>query len=290
MGERSRSALGASLATPPRLPRVPRGSAVRRIGALIGFVLLWYLVTITGLVAEQIIPPPSAVLATFVEFTLDWSDFALRNLQFQLVLSAGASIARVAVGLVNGILLGVTIGCVVAWYPLWAFPADLAIRTLRTIPGLGWVPLAVSWFGVSFLGPVFIVTLATVFPVAIATIHGVRTANPVYINSLRTLGADDRAIIREVVLPGAVPSILTGIRVGLNIGWWTVIAAEMFGAPGGLGFLVKFHGELTRMPGVMAGMVMIGLVSFGLDQVYLVVQRRLLAWQGPREGLERSGG
>jgi ABC-type nitrate/sulfonate/bicarbonate transport system permease component len=248
--------------------------------------MLWQAATATGLVREQIIPRPFTVLVTFLELTFDWSPFARQNLQFQLAISAGLSIARVAAGLGIAIVAGVSLGCLVAWFPLWAFPVDLTIRALRTIPGLAWVPLAIAWFGVSLLGPIFIVSISAVFPIAIATIHGVHTVNPIYIQSLRTLGADAHTIMREVILPGAVPSILTGVRVGMNIGWWSVIAAELFGAVGGLGFLIKFHGDVGKMPEAMAGMVAVGIVGFALDRGYTAAQKRLLAWQGPGESLQ----
>ncbi|MBI3966534.1 MAG: ABC transporter permease [Chloroflexi bacterium] len=271
-------------------PNAALASLLRKSGALVALLAVWQLASVTGLVQEQILPPPLTVLQTFVELSTDWSVFALQNLQFQLVISTGMSLLRVAVGLTCGVVIGVVTGYLVAWYPLAAFPLDFLIRSLRTIPGLAWVPLAVVWFGVSWLGPIFIVTLSATFPIALATIHGVRTVNPTYIQALRTLGANDRTILREVILPGAVPSILTGVRVGMNIGWWSVIAAEMFGAAGGLGFLISFYGAVVKMPEVMAGMVAVGVVGFMLDQSHTAVQRRLLAWQGPRETLERGVG
>ncbi|MBI4505808.1 MAG: ABC transporter permease [Chloroflexi bacterium] len=276
-------------AGPARVGLAVGPTLLRRAGALAVFVLIWHLASATGLVRPQIVPPPGIVFQTFLEMTADWSEFARHNLQLQLAMSAALSIARVLAGLAVGIAVGVTAGYLVGWYPLWAFPIEFVVRALRTIPGLAWVPLAIAWFGVAFTGPVFIVTLSALFPVAIATMHGVRTVNPVYIQSLRTLGADDRTIMRDVVLPGAVPSILTGVRVGLTIGWWSVIAAEMFGATGGLGFLIRYHGDATKMPEVMAGMIAVGLVNFALDRGYLAMQRRLLAWQGPREALAERG-
>jgi ABC-type nitrate/sulfonate/bicarbonate transport system permease component len=252
--------------------------------------VLWHAATATGLVREQIIPRPWTVLTTFLELTFDWSQFARQNLQFQLAISSALSIARVVYGLGIALVAGVALGSLVAWFPLWAFPVDFAIRALRTIPGLAWVPLAIAWFGVSFLGPIFIVAISAVFPIALATIHGVRTVNPIYIHSLRTLGANGRTIMREVILPGAVPSILTGVRVGMNIGWWSVIAAELFGAIGGLGFLIKFHGDVVKMPEAMAGMVAVGIIGFALDRGYWAAQKRLLAWQGPGESLQDRRG
>ncbi len=272
------------------LRRVDIGSIARRGGALVAFLVLWYAVTASGLIQEQIVPRPLTVLTTFLELTFDWSEFARQNLQYQLVISTALSLARVVAGLAIALVGGVALGSLVAWFPLWGFPADFAIRALRTIPGLAWVPLAIAWFGVSFLGPVFIVAISAVFPIAIATIHGVRTVNPIYIQALRTLGANGRTIMREVVLPGAVPSILTGVRVGMNIGWWSVIAAELFGAVGGLGFLIKFHGDVIKMPEAMAGMVAVGIVGFALDRGYAAAQRRLLVWQAPGDSLQDRRG
>jgi ABC-type nitrate/sulfonate/bicarbonate transport system permease component len=260
-------------------------SAARRARALAAFLLLWHVLSASGLVPAQIVPPPFTVFRTFAELALDWSDFARENLQFQLVIATGLSLARVAAGLAIGIAVGVAAGGLVGWFPVAAFPIDLLIRTLRPIPGLAWVPLAIAWFGVGFLGPIFIVSMSAVFPIAIATIHGVRTANPVYVASLRTLGARDWHVVREAILPGAVPSILTGVRVGMNLGWWSVIAAELFGARGGLGFLIRFHGDVVKMPEAMAGMLAVGLVGFVLDRGYAAVHGRLVAWQGPRGSL-----
>ena len=288
--------MNSSAATTPPVHPSPfsRGVAIgpiaRRGGAILAFLVLWHAATTTGLVREQIIPKPLTVLTTFLELTFDWSQFARQNLQFQLTISSALSIARVLSGLAVALVAGVALGSLVAWFPFWAFPVDFAIRALRTIPGLAWVPLAIAWFGVSFLGPIFIVAISAVFPIALATIHGVRTVDPIYVQSLRTLGANGRTIMREAILPGAVPSILTGVRVGMNIGWWSVIAAELFGAVGGLGFLIKFHGDVVKMPEAMAGMVAVGIIGFALDRGYWAAQQRLLAWQGPVEGLHDRRG
>src|SRR5438034_2415576 len=180
-----------------------RGRFLKKCGAVLVFVLAWHAASSSGLVREQIVPRPLTVLSTFLELTFDWSDFARSNLQNQLVLSALLTIARVMAGLTTGIILGVIVGYIVGWYPVLGFPVDCVVRALRTIPGLAWVPLAIAWFGVTFLGPIFIVSLSTFFPIAISTIHGVRAVNPVYIQTMLTLGGDDRTIMRDVVLPSA---------------------------------------------------------------------------------------
>jgi len=259
----------------------------RVISALVAFVIAWQLALTSGLINSAILPGPLVVATTILDLLFEPAAYARDNPAFQLIPSAGLTVMRVLVGLAAATIVGVPVGFAIAWYRVAGTPIDWIVRALRTIPGLAWVPLAIAWFGVGIVGPVFIVTITILFPVVIATVHGVRTLNPIYVHSLRTLGADELTTFREVVLPGAVPSILTGIRVGLNIGWWSVISAEMFGATGGLGFLITYYNESAQIANVVAVMVTIGVVNALVDLGFRIIDRRLRAWQGRRGNLKQ---
>ena len=178
----------------------------------------------------------------------------------------GDSLRRVGLGYAAaalfGIALGVPLGRSVALEQL----INPLIQTMRPISPLAWMPLAVIWFGVSDLAPMFLIFLAAFFPIVVATANAVRTIPPMFFRAAQNFALPRGALLRRVLLPAIVPRVLTGLRVALGIAWMVVVAAEMLGVDSGLGYLIlDSRNAGKRYDLVVAGMLMIGTIGLLLD-------------------------
>jgi NitT/TauT family transport system permease protein len=182
-----------------------------------------------------------------------------------------ASLFRVTWGFLLAVVVGVPFGLLLGWFR----PAYLAfnplIQVLRPISPIAWIPLAILWFGVSDAAPVFLIFLASVFPVSVSATAAVQNLQPVYLRAARNFGLGRVQLFRRVILPAALPQILTGVRIALGVAWLVVVAAEMIAVNSGLGYLIiDARNAGKRYDLVVAGMLVIGLIGLGLD---LLVRR-----------------
>jgi ABC-type nitrate/sulfonate/bicarbonate transport system permease component len=155
------------------------------------------------------------------------------------------------------------------------------IEVLRPVPPLAWIPIAILWFGIGITSAGFIIFLGAFFPILLNTIAGVTSVNPTLVEAARTLGASERQILAKVLLPGAMPNIFVGLRVGLGIGWMTLVAAEFTGVRSGygLGYMIMTARDIQRADEIMAGMAVIGLTGLLIDACLRAVQARLVPWK-----------
>jgi NitT/TauT family transport system permease protein len=183
----------------------------------------------------------------------------------------GDSLMRVGTGYVAAVLLGIPLGIVLGWYKAPAEALNPLIQMLRPISPLAWMPLAIIWFGISNVAPIFLIFLAAFFPVVVATMNSVRNVPAMYLQAGRNFGLSAAAMFRRVVFPAILPQVLVGLRISLGIAWLVVVAAEMIAVDSGLGYLViDSRNAGKRYDLVVAGMIMIGLIGLALD---LVVRR-----------------
>jgi NitT/TauT family transport system permease protein/taurine transport system permease protein len=152
------------------------------------------------------------------------------------------------------------------------------VEVLRPIPPLAWIPLSILWFGLGETQNRFIIFLGMVFPILVNTIAAVHHIEPNLLRAARSLGAGEWTVLRRVVLPASLPQIVTGLRVGLGVGWMALVAAELVGASDGLGFLINDARSLLRTDIVVAGMLTIGLAGLVLDVGIRRLAARLLPW------------
>ena len=158
---------------------------------------------------------------------------------------------------------------------------DITIEMLRPIPPLAWVPLALAWFKLGIASIVFIIFIGSVFPILLNTIDGVRGVKKTWIEVGTTLGASERQVLTKIIVPGAAPTIWTGLRVGFGIAWMCVVAAEILPGPtSGLGYLIMYAYNLGQMNVIIAGMITIGVIGLGIDSIFKTVERRLFRWRG----------
>jgi NitT/TauT family transport system permease protein len=163
-------------------------------------------------------------------------------------------------------LVGVPFGLFLGWYG-WAFQAfNPMIQMLRPISPIAWIPVAILWFKVTDKAPIFLIFLASVFPITVSAIAAVQNMQPVYLRAAQNFGLTQMQLFRRVILPATLPQIITGIRIALGVAWLVVVAAEMIAVNSGLGYLIiDARNAGKRYDLVVAGMVMIGLIGLVLD-------------------------
>src|SRR5690606_11469700 len=152
---------------------------------------------------------------------------------------------------------------------------DPLIEFYRPIPPLAYLPLIVIWCGIGELSKVLLIYLAIFAPIAIATATGVRNVDPAKLRAAQSLGATPAQLVRHVILPGAPPEMLTGVRIGRGVGWSTLVAAELIAAPSGLGFMVQSAAQFLVTDVVVLGILVIALIAFPLELGLRAVQRKL---------------
>jgi len=190
------------------------------------------------------------------------------------------SLFRVACGYVAAAVLGVPFGLLLGWWAPLARVFNPLIQMLRPISPLAWMPLAVIGFGVSNLAPIFLIFLASFFPIVVATMNGVRNVPPMYVQAGRNFGLSTPALLARVIFPAVLPRILIGLRIAFGVAWLVLVAAEMIAVDSGLGYLIiDARNAGKRYDLVIAGMLMIGLIGLVLDALIRRTERiRSVRW------------
>ena len=214
-----------------------------------------------ALSGTDLFPGPLAVAAGIVEL-------AEKGL---LVKYAVASLFRVTIGFALALLVGIPLGLLLGWFERAYVAFNPLIQALRPISPIAWIPIAILWFGVTDAAPIYLIFLASVFPICVSAIAAVHDLEPVYLRAARNFELSGLELFRRVVLPAALPQILTGVRIALGVAWLVVVAAEMIAVTSGLGFLIiDARNAGKRYDLVVAGMVLIGAIGLLLD---LLVRR-----------------
>jgi len=172
----------------------------------------------------------------------------------------------------------VPLGIAMGWWRLVYKQVNPIMEVLRPIPPLAWIPLSILWFGLGDEQNEFIIFLGMFFPILVNTIVGVKNIDPNLVRAARSLGAPEHKLLMRIVLKGALPQIITGVRIGLGVGWMALVAAELVGANSGLGFLINDARSMLRTDIIMVGMLTIGLIGLLIDTAIRVLSRQLLPW------------
>ncbi|MEG3024910.1 MAG: taurine ABC transporter permease TauC, partial [Aeromonas sp.] len=207
------------------------------IATLAALLALWWLVARLGWIDPLFLPPPAQVLAQLI--TIAGPQGFMDATLWQHL---GASLGRILVALAAATVFGIAAGIAMGLSPTVRGVLDPLIELYRPVPPLAYLPLMVIWFGIGETAKVLLIYLAIFAPVAMATLAGVQSAQPVRLRAARALGASKTQVLWHVILPGALPEILTGLRIGLGVGWSTLVAAELIAATRGMGFMVQSAG------------------------------------------------
>ncbi len=259
--------------TPGRKRRaLPSGGV--RLATIAAVLLLWWAVTAFGTVPALFLPSPQAVAKQFwLVATEGYVDATL--LQHSLA-SLGRVFAALAVALLTAVPAGIAIGLSRTARAV----LDPLIETLRPIPPLAYLPLIIIWFGIGEGAKVLILVIAVFAPVAITTAAGVSAVPRDRLQAAQSLGASRWQVIRHVILPNSLPAILTGARIGLGVGWSTLVAAELVAATRGLGFMIQSAAQFLGTDTVIMGITVIAAIAVLLEATLRWTERRLAPWHG----------
>ncbi|ATM76503.1 MULTISPECIES: taurine ABC transporter permease TauC [Serratia] len=245
---------------------------------LLVLLAVWWAVTALQLVSPLFLPAPQQVLHQLVVIASP-QGFMDATLWQHLA----ASLGRILVALLAAVVIGVPVGIAMGLSETVRGLLDPLIEIYRPVPPLAYLPLMVIWFGIGETSKILLIYLAIFAPVTLSTVAGVRSVAQVRIRAAQALGANRWQLLRFVVLPCALPEILTGIRIGLGVGWSTLVAAELIAATRGLGFMVQSAGEFLATDVVIAGISVIAIIAFGLELGLRALQRRLTPWHGVQQ-------
>lgn len=235
---------------------------------------VWHFATVGK--AASLIPPPYEVWLELRDLAFGGinDDAYSQTLHVHLL----ASISRVYGGFAMALIVALPLGMLIGRVPLVRQLIDPTIQILRPVPVTAWLPLAMIIFGLGPRSAIFLVFLGAFYPILVNTIFGVRSVEPRLFEAAAMLGCSGSAQFFRVVLPAALPSIFTGMRLGLGFAWVVIVVGEMTGVQTGLGAIIMEARQLSRTEIVISGMIVIGIFGFLSDQLVMWIGRRLLAW------------
>ncbi len=256
------------------------GESVRPFLPVLGRILLYFLLPLAvialwqglfelGLIRPILLPPPTRVAKAF--WTLTASGELPRHVAISLwrVLEGFAIAAAAALPL--GLAIGLSKGVDRA--------TDLFLQLVKPIPPIAWIPLAILWFGIGEAAKVYIIFLGAFFPILVNTVDGIRQTDHRFVELARILEVPRRRFILQVVVPGALPAIMTGLRVGVMVAWMCVVASELIAASSGVGYLIMDARQLSQTDVVLVGMITIGAMGKLLDSILKHLEGRLITWK-----------
>jgi len=253
----------------------PPASAARRrtldvlvyLRTMLAFLVVWALAS-AWKSNPTLLPQPWAAIGAFIDLAIDG----------ELFLHAAISFGRMVGSLALAALIAIPLGLAMGLSRRLEAVVDPTVELLRPISGIAWIPLALFIFGIGNTLPVFIMTYAAFFPILLGTVAGVRGIDPRLMDAARTMGVPSRTIVARVVVPAALPALLVAVRLGVASAWTAVVAAELIGAPSGLGYAVEWYRELLMTPQVMAFIAMIGVLGYACDAGVRAFARATTPW------------
>jgi len=240
--------------------------------ALLLFV--WWLITTMGWVKPLFVPSPQSILIKFISI---WQDgFTGNPLWSHILISTlrvfGAFLLACAIGIPLGLAMGMS--------PIIRGIFDPPIEFYRPIPPLAYLPLMIIWFGIGETSKVLLIFLSVFAPVALGARAGVRSAAIEQIHAAYSFGATRWQVLRHVILPAAMPEILTAMRIGIGFGWTTLVAAEMVAATQGIGYMVLSASQFLQTAVVMMGIIVIAGIAYLFDLLMRLIERKVVPWKG----------
>jgi len=244
------------------------------VGSVLVMLFVWWLVTALGLVKPLFVPAPQLVVQKFFQI---WREGFTNTAFLEHIL---ISTARVFGAFLLACIIGLPLGLAMGMSPLIRGIFDPPIEFYRPIPPLAYLPLMIIWFGIGETSKVLLIFLSVFAPVVLGARSGVKSAAIEQIHAAYSFGATRWQVMRHVILPSAMPEILTAMRVGIGFGWTTLVAAEMVAATSGLGYMVLSASQFLQTSVVIMGIFVIATIAFAFDLLMRFLERRLVPWKG----------
>ncbi|WP_377295207.1 ABC transporter permease subunit [Rhizobium sp. SG2393] len=237
-------------------------------------LVIWEIAARAGFVTARLMPAPSTVALA------GWTALLDGTLLYHTLVSTQRALIGLAIGGGLGFAAGIVNGL---WKPAETL-LDSTLQMLRNIPHLALIPLVILWFGIDETAKIFLVSIGVFFPIYINTFHGVRTVDPQVVEMAQIYGLDRKALITRIILPGALPSILIGLRYALGFMWLTLIVAETISANAGIGYMTMNAREFFLTDVVLLGIIIYALLGKVADSLTRLIEKRVLAWHPAYQG------
>lgn len=248
---------------------------MKRLNVLVGalsiplFLAVWEVVARSGAVNSVLFPPPSIVAVAVLEWVRSGQFFS----------DLGASLTRVVAGFAIGAAMGIVLGALTGQFPLISSLLSPLFHILRPIPPIAFVPIVILWFGLSEAGKLFLVVWGVFFTVWLSAHIGVQKVDRGLIRAALMLGTPRRQMLQEIVLLGALPYIVVGLRTAVSISFYTLVAAELAGAFSGIVYRIEIAQQNLQTGQVMGGLAALGLMSFVADRLFAALAERTVWWR-----------
>ncbi|MGZ5241801.1 MAG: ABC transporter permease [Caldimonas sp.] len=249
------------------------GSRLKQVAPALAVMALvitfWWIVVVET--ESAIFPTPAQVLAGAWELAKDGT----------LWEHIGASLFRVGVGFGLALVVAIPLGLWMGWVGGAFRTLNPIFQMLRPISPIAWIPLAILWFGVGDVSPIFLIFISSVFPMIVQTTSGVHTIERRYLRAAANFGVSRAVLFRRVVIPAVLPEIIVGMRIGVGVAWLVVVAAEMIALRSGLGYLIMDSRNAgNRYDLVIASMIIIGIIGLLLDGITRLLERlKTVRWR-----------
>lgn len=238
------------------------------VAAPVIILIVWQAASNAGLINKAILPSVTSVVDTGISL------IEKGRLQEHILIS----IIRVVQGFLLGTVLGTVIGVIMAFSKFTNRFLGSLVGILRPVPMIAWVPLLILWLGIGEETKISLITVGTFWPVLLNTIHGIQSVDTKLLEVAKILKKNRFTIIFKVIFPAALPSMLTGIRLGMGNAWSCVVTAEMIAASKGIGYMITYARDTSKPAEVLVGVFVIGLIGLLIDTVILRLQKRFLRW------------
>ncbi|MEU5998912.1 ABC transporter permease [Streptomyces sp. NPDC047197] len=269
-------AQGARSAQPDLVPIVPSSTRrtriprwLRRTSGPLALLALWQLLSSTGVLTKDILASPGTIAGVARDLLSDGS----------LTSAMGVSLQRVAVGLLLGTVVGTALALVSGLFRVGEDLVDASVQMLRTVPFVGLIPLFIIWFGIGEAPKVAIITLGVSFPLYLNVYAGIRGVDSQLIEAGESLGLSRWGLVRHVILPGALPGAMTGLRYSLGIAWLALVFAEQINADSGIGFLMVQARDFLRTDVIVVCLIVYAFLGLIADFIVRTLERLLLQWR-----------
>ena len=268
------SVVAGTAATGSRTSRLLHSKALRRLASPIVVLAAWQAVSSAGLVSATKLPPPTEVWNTAVSLVTT-NSAAYGSLQGNLL----ASLERVAVGFACGAAVALILAIVSGLSNLGETTVDPLMQMLRTLPLFGLIPVFIVWFGIGELPKILLISLGAAIPLYLNTFSGIRNVDAKLAELGQVLHLSRRELITQIVLPGALPQMLVGLRQSLGVAWLALVVAEQFNTNAGLGFMISQGTQFDRNDVIFVALLIYCVLGLLTDSLVRLFERRALSWR-----------
>lgn len=237
--------------------------------SIIGLIVIWFLVSNSR---PDFFPTPVATIERFIKL------IEKPVMKISILGHIFASLKRVILALLASIFLGVSMGLIMGWNKKVRAAIYPILMALRPIPPIAWIPLIILMFGIGEFPKVLLVFIGAFFPIVMNTMSGVAMVDDMYLKVGKIYKANTWQMLRHVVFPAAMPTILAGVKIAISSGWMVVVAAEMLSSKSGLGFLINRGRDSYDVALIMVAMILIGVVGALLSAVFTLIERKMCGW------------